>query len=89
MEVRQEFFFVKIVLQEMFRYYNNVATDIPDWIIKPEPKTEATAYWQYLFARHHKIIANNRELQPADLPQGWYEVTEEEALENLKKIFFK
>ena len=71
------------------RKYKNVATDIPDWTIRPEPRTEAQAYWQYLFAKHHKEIARMRNLQPADLPPGWNKVTKEDALKNLEKMFSK
>ena len=80
---------IKALIKIFFREYKNVATDIPDWTFRPEPNTEAQAYWQFLFAKHHEEIANIRELQPADIPPGWKNVTPENALENLKKMFFK
>ena len=69
------------------RLYKNVKEDIPDWEIQPEPDCTANSYWQYLFAKHHNEIARLKQLQPADIPPGWRNVTEDEAIKNLREMF--
>eukprot|EP00092_Neocalanus_flemingeri_P003730 GFUD01004010.1.p1 GENE.GFUD01004010.1~~GFUD01004010.1.p1 ORF type:complete len:2638 (-),score=679.59 GFUD01004010.1:412-8325(-) len=68
------------------RYYKNVATDIPDWTIKPET-AEAQEFWQRLFYLHNKEIAEIAGAEPANIPIGWSNVTEERALTNLKVMY--
>ena len=70
-----------------FRYYKNVKEDIPDWDIKPEPNSTENSFWQHLFAKHHERIAELNQLRPADIPLGWRNITEDEALKNLREVF--
>lgn len=69
-----------------WRNYKDVATDIPDWTIKPQ-EGEAQEFWQHLFAKHHENIASHLSVNPADIPDGWKTVTKQRALDNLNNMY--
>ena len=59
-----------------------------DWNIKGILEADATAFWQYLYAKHEKEIASHYNHRVNDeTPKGWVRVTREEAVKNLGKRF--
>ena len=68
------------------RNYKDVATDIPDWEIKPTTG-DGPEFWHILFAKHNDAIAEIRGKKPADIPKGWLEVTEARALKSLEIMY--
>ena len=68
------------------RKYNQVHIDIPEWRIKPEADSSAQDYWKYIFRKHQAEIARMQDLQPADYPPGWDNISLEMAKENLKTL---
>ncbi|CAL8353783.1 unnamed protein product [Lota lota] len=60
----------------------------PDWSIPPEEPASQTldAYWRYVMARFNERFAEEYEQKPANLPEEWKKITQEEALESLKEI---
>ena len=69
------------------RYYKDVKEDIPDWEIQPEPDCTANSFWQFLFAKHHREIARLKEIKPAEIPPSWGNITEDDAIKNLREMF--
>ncbi|XP_054459553.1 uncharacterized protein si:dkey-202l22.6 [Anoplopoma fimbria] len=61
----------------------------PDWSISPEePNSQMpSAYWRYVIARFNERFAKEYEQEPAEIPEAWEKITEEEALFSLGKTF--
>lgn len=64
--------------------YRNI---YPDWKIKGDAKVEATDYWKYVLMKYNKEFARDSKAQPADIPQGWAKLTQQQALESLGHSF--
>jgi hypothetical protein len=48
--------------------FNKIFTD---WNIKSQPGADATAFWQYLFVKHQKELAETKGKKEAnDIPSG-------------------
>ncbi|XP_069838426.1 up-regulator of cell proliferation-like [Dendropsophus ebraccatus] len=67
--------------------YKEYRTYYPDWSIQPDPSIQSSDYWKYIFAQFNERFAEEYEAKPADLPDDWKEITKEDALRSLKKIF--
>jgi len=51
--------------------YSEVPALIYDWQIQPLPEADATAYWQYLFVKHHaKLAEYYRAKEATEIPRG-------------------
>ncbi|XP_050812626.1 up-regulator of cell proliferation-like [Gopherus flavomarginatus] len=59
----------------------------PDWSIQPDPSTEASSYWKFVFQKFNQEFATQYKAQPADLPEDWGTITEDQALQSIKQIF--
>ncbi|KAM9305362.1 up-regulator of cell proliferation-like [Gastrophryne carolinensis] len=59
----------------------------PNWDIRPDPSIEASDYWKYIFVKYNETIAVEYNAKPANLPNGWKNLTEDNALQSIKKIF--
>ncbi|XP_075997601.1 interferon-induced very large GTPase 1 [Genypterus blacodes] len=58
----------------------------PDWSIDPDSQ-RARAYWRYVLVRFNGRFAEEYEQEPAQIPEEWREITQEEALDSLKEVF--
>ncbi|XP_075687044.1 interferon-induced very large GTPase 1-like [Rhinoderma darwinii] len=67
--------------------YKEYRTYYPDWAIQPDPSIESSDYWKFIFAKFSKEFAVQYDANPADLPSSWKQITPEQALLSLKKIF--
>ena len=72
-----------------FRNYKDYDKYIHDWYIESIPEASATAYWQYLYAKHEQALAEkwNYKANP-ETPKGWFKLTEADAKKNLQDIFY-
>ncbi|XP_073491658.1 interferon-induced very large GTPase 1-like isoform X2 [Aquarana catesbeiana] len=59
----------------------------PDWTIQPDATIGASNYWKYVFKEFIKQFSDYYNGIPARLPEDWYQITKEQALENLKESF--
>ncbi|XP_043405217.1 interferon-induced very large GTPase 1-like isoform X6 [Chelonia mydas] len=59
----------------------------PDWSIQPDPSIEASSYWKFVFQKFNREFAKQYNALPADLPEDWGTITEDQALESIKQIF--
>ncbi|XP_073491951.1 interferon-induced very large GTPase 1-like isoform X4 [Aquarana catesbeiana] len=67
--------------------YKEYRTIYPDWAIQPDPSIESSDYWKYIFMMYNDKFAEEYKAKPAEIPDGWKSITEEKALQSLKKIF--
>ncbi|XP_073491962.1 up-regulator of cell proliferation-like [Aquarana catesbeiana] len=67
--------------------YKEYRTIYPDWAIQPDPSIESSDYWKYIFVMYNKKFAEEYKAKPAEIPDGWKSITEEKALQSLKKMF--
>ncbi|XP_036002941.1 interferon-induced very large GTPase 1 [Fundulus heteroclitus] len=58
-----------------------------DWDFQPDVSLEASAYWKYVMNKYNKEFAETYDALPADIPDSWEKITEEQAKESLKKSF--
>ncbi|XP_070685346.1 interferon-induced very large GTPase 1 [Pempheris klunzingeri] len=60
-----------------------------DCSISPEdPDSQIpSAYWRYVMARFNERFAKEYKQEPANIPEDWKRITEEEALSSLKEAF--
>ncbi|KAM9853055.1 interferon-induced very large GTPase 1 [Aulostomus maculatus] len=58
----------------------------PDWSNSPDdPGTQKTSiYWRYVLARFNDKFAQEYEHEPANIPEEWKRITQEEVLDSLK-----
>ncbi|KAM9305338.1 interferon-induced very large GTPase 1-like [Gastrophryne carolinensis] len=68
----------------LFREYRKV---YPDWSIQPDATLGASNYWKYVLKEFNSEFSDYSNAKPADLPQEWYELTKEQALQSLKETF--
>ncbi|CAH2308167.1 up-regulator of cell proliferation-like [Pelobates cultripes] len=61
----------------------------PDWSIDPDPNTESSDYWKYIFVKFNEQFAEEYNAKPAVLPKAWKRIDREEALQSLKEVFNK
>ncbi|OCT59057.1 up-regulator of cell proliferation [Xenopus laevis] len=67
--------------------YKEYRTFYPDWAIQPDPSITASDYWKHIFYRFNQEFALKYNAKPADLPDTWLQITEEQALESLMETF--
>ncbi|XP_062993546.1 up-regulator of cell proliferation-like isoform X2 [Elgaria multicarinata webbii] len=59
----------------------------PDWCIQPDPSINASDYWKFVFKEFNHDFARYYGAKPADLPEDWKIITQEQALEALKETY--
>ncbi|KAM8961676.1 up-regulator of cell proliferation isoform 2-T2 [Pelodytes ibericus] len=69
------------------RPYREYRTFYPDWTIQPDPTIGASDYWKFVFKEFNKQFSDQYNARPADLPQDWYNITKEQALQSLRESF--
>ncbi|XP_073502137.1 interferon-induced very large GTPase 1-like [Phyllobates terribilis] len=67
--------------------YKEYRTYYPDWTIQPDPSIKSSDYWKFIFAKFNTEFAKDFYAEPAELPDDWKEMTEEDALNSLKETF--
>ncbi|KAK2847240.1 hypothetical protein Q5P01_010239 [Channa striata] len=77
---------------------NAVDIDVPcrdlethshDWIISfKDPNSQTLCvFWRYVLARFNEKFARQYKKEPAEIPEEWRKITQEEALDSLKETF--
>ncbi|XP_063049201.1 interferon-induced very large GTPase 1-like [Engraulis encrasicolus] len=59
----------------------------PEWEIAGDASVEASDYWKYVMMKFNKELAEAHKAEPADIPEEWKTLTQEDALTALKKAF--
>ncbi|XP_074854408.1 interferon-induced very large GTPase 1-like [Carettochelys insculpta] len=70
-----------------FHPYKDYRRYYPDWRIQPDPSSDTSDYWKFVFNRFNYKFAKKYNAKPANLPQIWKKITKEKALESLEKAF--
>nr|XP_032619009.1 LOW QUALITY PROTEIN: up-regulator of cell proliferation-like [Chelonoidis abingdonii] len=70
-----------------FYPYKDYRKYFPDWKIQPDPSITASDYWKFVFKEFNHQFAKEFDALPADLPDDWYKITKEQALESLKEAY--
>ncbi|KAL8176550.1 UNVERIFIED_CONTAM: hypothetical protein K2H54_036211 [Gekko kuhli] len=73
--------------KEKWHPYKDYRVYYPDWCIQPDPSTNASDYWKFVFKEFNHEFAHHYEAKPADLPEDWENITQEQALESLKVTY--
>ncbi|XP_064425512.1 interferon-induced very large GTPase 1-like [Latimeria chalumnae] len=72
-----------------FHPYKDYRKYYPDWEIQGDQSIEASDYWKYVMAQFNKQFAVAYEAEEADVPNGWRNITADQALKSLEEIFYK
>ncbi|XP_015278117.1 PREDICTED: interferon-induced very large GTPase 1-like [Gekko japonicus] len=67
--------------------YKDYRVYYPDWCIQPDPSINASDYWKFVFREFNHKFAACYEAKPADLPEDWENITQEQALEALNATY--
>ncbi|XP_044870494.1 interferon-induced very large GTPase 1-like [Mauremys mutica] len=69
------------------RPYKDYQRYFPDWRILPDPSITASDYWKFVFKEFNHQFAEEFDALPANLPDDWYKITKDQALESLKEAY--
>lgn len=67
--------------------YSQYRRTYPDWSIQPDRSMNASDYWKYVLKEFNEQFADWYESKPADIPEEWQNITQEEALRSLQETF--
>ncbi|XP_021180516.2 up-regulator of cell proliferation [Fundulus heteroclitus] len=70
-----------------FHPYKDYKTYYPDWQIPPDATIEASDYWKYILMKYNNEFAEEYEAEPANIPEPWKKISQEDALKGLKDAF--
>ncbi|XP_035240278.1 up-regulator of cell proliferation [Anguilla anguilla] len=72
-----------------FLHYRDYQSVYPNWSIPEEaPSTRGqSVYWKYVLVRHNSRFAQEYQCEPAQLPEEWLTITQEEAIQSLRETF--
>ncbi|MGH0124579.1 UNVERIFIED_CONTAM: hypothetical protein FKN15_021316 [Acipenser sinensis] len=70
-----------------FHPYKKYREIYPDWIISPDPSIKASDYWKYVLTMFNNEFAKEYNAEPADVPEEWKNITDEQALTSLNQLF--
>uniref|UniRef100_A0A3Q2QVL9 Up-regulator of cell proliferation-like n=1 Tax=Fundulus heteroclitus TaxID=8078 RepID=A0A3Q2QVL9_FUNHE len=70
-----------------FHPYKDYKTYYPDWQIPPDATIEASDYWKYILMKYNNEFAEEYEAEPANIPEAWKKISQEDALKGLKDAF--
>ncbi|KAM9827371.1 LOW QUALITY PROTEIN: up-regulator of cell proliferation-like [Neosynchiropus ocellatus] len=59
----------------------------PNWEIAPDVSLQASDYWKYVVVKFNQTFAELYGCKPADIPESWTGITQQEAEDGLKKSF--
>ncbi|OCT59046.1 up-regulator of cell proliferation [Xenopus laevis] len=67
--------------------YKEYRTFYPDWAIHADSSINASDYWKFILKEFNQQFANEYRAKPAEIPEDWNRITEEQALQSLKETF--
>uniref|UniRef100_A0ABM5EIL1 Interferon-induced very large GTPase 1-like n=1 Tax=Pogona vitticeps TaxID=103695 RepID=A0ABM5EIL1_9SAUR len=67
--------------------YKDYRDYYPDWCIQPDPSINASDYWKFVLKEFNCDFARCYNAKPADLPEDWKNISEEQALEAIKETY--
>ncbi|XP_064197903.1 interferon-induced very large GTPase 1-like [Anguilla rostrata] len=67
--------------------YKDYRSIYPDWLIQPDSSIQASDYWKYVFNKFNEQFAKVYKAEPADIPPLWGDITQDQAMKNLKETF--
>ncbi len=56
----------------------------PNWSIQGNPDPNVEKYWKWFFATYNKQLAEHHEYLPADIPESWHRIREEDLLKDIE-----
>ncbi|XP_071948950.1 interferon-induced very large GTPase 1-like [Antedon mediterranea] len=69
-----------------YRDYRNVNDYYASWIIEPLDG-ESEKYWKWFMATYNTKLAQYYKCEKADIPEGWNDISKEEAIQEMKKYY--
>uniref|UniRef100_A0A3P8TTS5 Si:dkey-85k7.12 n=1 Tax=Amphiprion percula TaxID=161767 RepID=A0A3P8TTS5_AMPPE len=70
-----------------YHSYKGYKEIYPDWNICPDVSLEASDYWKYVMKTYNEEFAKAYGAEPADIPETWKQITDQQALASLKESF--
>ncbi|XP_002940758.3 up-regulator of cell proliferation [Xenopus tropicalis] len=67
--------------------YKEYRAFYPDWRIQPDASISASDYWKFILKEYNQQFANEYKAKPAEIPEDWNSITEEQALQSLMETF--
>ncbi|OCT59082.1 hypothetical protein XELAEV_18001570mg [Xenopus laevis] len=67
--------------------YKDYRNYYPNWNIHPEDGNKGTDYWKFVLKQYNNKFARVHGTQPAVLPEDWQSISQEQALQSIKKSF--
>uniref|UniRef100_A0A3Q1EX60 VLIG-type G domain-containing protein n=1 Tax=Acanthochromis polyacanthus TaxID=80966 RepID=A0A3Q1EX60_9TELE len=67
--------------------YKSYRDIYPDWDICPDVSLQASDYWKYVMATYNEDFAEAYDAEPADIPETWKQITDQQAEASLKESF--
>ena len=56
-------------------------------VIQPDPSINASDYWKFVLKEFNCDFARRYHAKPADLPEDWKNISQEQALEAIKETY--
>ncbi|XP_071810649.1 interferon-induced very large GTPase 1-like [Apostichopus japonicus] len=72
---------------QQMRYYCDYQKDFPNWVIQPIQNDTPLKYWKWVLNRFNEDFATMYGQKEAKLPQGWVEITKEDAIQDLRQAY--
>ncbi|XP_060588540.1 interferon-induced very large GTPase 1-like [Ruditapes philippinarum] len=73
---------------KQWHLFRNYREHIPDWDIEPNANIqECSKFWLWFVAKYKYQLAIYYKYDISDIPDSWDEITQAEALENLRRIY--
>ncbi|XP_040214319.1 interferon-induced very large GTPase 1-like [Rana temporaria] len=64
--------------------YKDYQAIYPDWVIYPNTTADGSDYWKFVFTKFNESLAEKYKAKPANPPEDWYRITEDQALKSFK-----
>ncbi|KAM5152695.1 interferon-induced very large GTPase 1-like [Mantella aurantiaca] len=61
----------------------------PNWAIQSDASIKASDYWKFVFKHFNDKFAKEYDAKPAEFPEGWKEITQQQAMECLQELYNK
>ncbi|XP_071854566.1 interferon-induced very large GTPase 1-like [Apostichopus japonicus] len=72
---------------QQMRYYCDYQKDFPNWVIQPIQNDSPLKYWKWVMNRFNEDFATMYGHKEAKLPQGWVEITKDDAIQDLRQAY--
>ncbi|KAM5151718.1 interferon-induced very large GTPase 1-like [Mantella aurantiaca] len=67
--------------------FKNYHMGHPDWTIEPDHSITASDYWKFVLKEFNEQFAWIYQAKPAEFPEEWKQITEEQAMKSLHESF--